>query len=296
MGPTHVIEIARGRLRAGVAPALGGALAFFRTLRADGAATEWLRPMPADAQSPLAAASFPMVPFFSWMEGDTLTADGLSLPLPASGFGFAHALHGFGWTSAWEVEARAPGAVGLVHRHPGGAWPWPYTARQRIVLDGEGLEIALALTNDADTPMPAGLGLHPFFERGDGLRVTAATGAMHLMSEAVLPYAADPRHEAVAALASGDELPRGLDNIFEGWDGRALLRWPDRALRLTAGPPFEFLCIYAPIDGDIACIEPVTHTTNAFNLGRAAWGATGDRRLAPGETMTATARFHPEEF
>ena len=50
------------------------------------------------------------------------------------------------------------------HEHSGGAaWPWPYTAEQRITLAPEGAVIEFGMTSLADKPVPAGLGLHPYF-------------------------------------------------------------------------------------------------------------------------------------
>ena len=58
-----------------------------------------------------------------------------------------------------------------------------------------------------------------------------------------------------------------IDNLFTGWDGQAVIEWPEWRARLTisATPPLRNLVIYSPADQDFFCIEPVTNITDAFN-------------------------------
>ena len=280
-----------GALSAGVLPS-GGALAFLRSHGPAGA-TDWLRPAPANPASPLQAASFAMVPFFSRI-ADGPEAGGRRARLAPAGHGFSHAIHGFGWLSLWSVEECSATAVQLLHDNgglPAQLWPWRYRAVQRLELDADGLHIALSLTNIDEVPMPAGLGLHPFFPAG-GLCLETTADAMHVMDAAGLPCAADARAPALDAFRNGKPLPCGLDNIFEGWSGRALLRWPHGRLALTAAG-CDFLCVYSPPDAGFVCVEPVTHTTNAARFGPVPWGRSGARTLLPGETMTIAVHFRP---
>lgn len=286
------ITLSAGSLRAEILPAVGGALAaFYETVGA--ARIDYLRAAPEGAETPLQAACFPMVPFFSWLKGDRLAHEGRVVELPPSGMGFVHALHGFGWTSAWQVEEISAGHAVLVHRHPAGAWPWAYRVRQTIRLHGEGLAIELDVTNEAASAMPVGLGLHAYFADPANLKLETGVTSMHLMSEEGVPYAADAQAPAVAAMRSGEALPRGLNNIFEGWSRRAALRWPAHGLAIEAESPFDFLCVYSPEGEDFCCIEPVTHTTNAFNAPVVPWGVTGARTLERDSTFSARCRFLP---
>lgn len=292
MTPPRIV-LSAGRLRAEIAPALGGALAAFFDATGE-APVHYLRPAAPDAATPLQTACFPMVPFFSWLKGDRLVHGGRTIDLPPSGMGFVHALHGFGWTSAWQVEDASAGRAVLVHRHAGGAWPWAYVARQTYDLASDRLSISLDVANQSAEAMPVGFGLHAYF--ADPAQLTLDTGvtSMHLMSEEGVPYAADADAAAIHAMREGGPLTRGLNNIFEGWSRRALLRWPTHAVAIEAESPYDFLCIYSPESEDFCCIEPVTHTTNAFNAPVVPWGVTGARMLEPGATFSARCRFVPQ--
>jgi aldose 1-epimerase len=75
--------------------------------------------------------------------------------------------------------------------------------------------------------------------------------------------------------------PRRVDDVtvdsgFEGWDGRATIRWPRAGLRLdmTATEPFRALVIYIPPNRPYCCVEPVSHVPGAIAATRLAAGAT----------------------
>lgn len=286
------VVLSAGTLCAEIAPALGGALTTFFDAAGE-APVHYLRPATEDAATPLQTACFPMVPFFSWLKGDRLIHGGRTIVLPPSGMGFTHALHGFGWTSEWQVEEASADRAVLVHHHAADAWPWAYVARQTCELAADGLSIALDVTNEAAEAMPVGLGLHAYFADPANLTVETGVTSMHLMSEEGIPHAADRQVPAIAAMREGGPLTRGLNNIFEGWSRRAVLRWPTHALAIEAECPFDFLCIYSPEGEDFCCIEPVTHTTNAFNAPTVPWGVTGAHVVAPGGTFSARCRFIP---
>ena len=78
-----------------------------------------------------------------------------------------------------------------------------------------------------------------------------------------------------------------LDHCFDGWDGRAVITWPRRGLRLdlSATQAFRHLVIYVParvpIGQPFFCVEPVSHAN----------GAVGTTRLAAGATLTGEIAF-----
>jgi aldose 1-epimerase len=93
----------------------------------------------------------------------------------------------------------------------------------------------------------------------------------------------------------GDNLDlTDLVNGFAGWSGTAEVVWPERGahLRIEAGPPLSHLVVYTPPGQDFFCVEPVSHSVDAFNLeARGAAPDNGTTVLAPGGTMTGSARF-----
>jgi aldose 1-epimerase len=98
----------------------------------------------------------------------------------------------------------------------------------------------------------------------------------------------DPRRGIVAEAVA-------LDHAFAGWDGRAVIEWPERGDRLvlTAGPDLSTLIIYTPPGKDFLCVEPVSHCVDAFNLAAAGVSGTGMRVLRPGEVWSASITYAP---
>ncbi len=289
----HMLHLNCGALSAGLAPALGGALTYFRS-HTDSKDIDWMRPLGDAEASPYNCASFVMVPFFSRLESDDFQFGDRHVALPPPAPGFERALHGLGWGATWQVDAHTEHSATLSHRNAGGAWPWRYLAEQTITLDEQGMTIALSLRNEDTVPMPAGIGIHPFFPRPKGLRVQANLRAMHLMSPLGLPTGAEHDNAALRELAQGGELPRDLDNVFQGWDGVASLTGPHGRLSMTADAAFGFMCIYGPEEKPFCCVEPVSHTTNALHAQHMAGSETGYLLLQPGASLTGTVRFHPE--
>jgi aldose 1-epimerase len=167
---------------------------------------------------------------------------------------------------------------------------------QRIALTPGSLELELALSNEGDAAMPAGLGWHPYFPRTARTTLTARVGGLWLTDHEIMPTACvtptpeqDPGHGlAVDRVA--------LDNVFVGWDGQAVIAWPERGgrLRLTTRGPLGNLVVYTPPGQSFFCAEPVSHVTDAFNLAAAGKGDTGMLSLGPGESVRAAFTLTPE--
>jgi aldose 1-epimerase len=289
------LRLADGIAAVEVAPADGGCLAAFRWQAGD-RTVDWLRPAPAaGAFAPNAGACFPLVPYSNRIRDGRFRFAGREHRLEPNFGASPHSIHGHGWQRPWTVAARSDTAVTLTYSHDGGDWPQPYRAEQRIALDDGALTLALSVTNEGRGPMPAGLGLHPYFPRTPGCRLTAPVGRMWTTDPEIMPMAlvapapgADPNAGLRPATAA-------LDNVFTGFAGRAVIDWPElgAALTLEADPAFAFLVVYTPPGADFFCAEPVSHCTDAVNLAAAGHGDTGLKILAPGETFAATLRLVP---
>ncbi|HEY9549555.1 MAG TPA: aldose 1-epimerase, partial [Kiloniellaceae bacterium] len=206
-----------------------------------------------------------------------------------------HSIHGHGWRLPWQIGERSGRAVRLHYEHDGSDWPAPYRAEQRFSLDDGALTVAIAVTNAGRAPMPAGLGLHPYFPRTPGCRLTAPVSQMWATDAEVMPTALVT--PAAGADPNGGLQPDriALDNCFTGFSGRAVIAWPERGAELTleADPALAFLVVYTPPGAAFFCAEPVSHCTDAVNLAAAGRSDTGLRTLAPGETFAASVRFLP---
>lgn len=221
---------------------------------------------PADSH----AGCFPLVPYSNRIRDAAFSFSGRRISLPASGFAMPHALHGLGWRQAWSGAQSGPGEITLVHNHDGEGWPWPYRARQQISIRGNQLHLTCEIENTGAGPMPAGIGLHPFFPRRPGTTLSLrAKGYWATAPDAPgLPNGwceLDPEADefAAKAVASLD-----LDHCFTGWNRRARITYPDTgfSLSLAASPALTNLVIYCPGDRNILCLEPVSHVNDAANL------------------------------
>lgn len=289
-----------------VAPGMGGSIL---SLSLDGAPI--LRPTSEAAITAgevRASACYPLIPYANRVGQARFAFAGIEHRLALNFPHSPHSLHGVGWLRAWRVveadeaactlalEHRAPGSDGAGNEGAGneaGDWPFAFDARQRFALDPEGLTVSLELTNASHEAAPAGFGLHPFFVRRPGEVLTfAARGAWTngpdmLPAERVCGGGWD--HAAGQAVGGA-----ALDNDFFGWDGQARMTAPDKpTVRLTAGPPFAMLRVFAPEGADFLAVEPVTHMADAINRPDEADGAM--RVLAPGETLRGQARFSVEQ-
>lgn len=290
------VTIGDGLAEAEVAPADGGCLTAFRWHAGDGV-VDWLRPAPSGpGVVPSDSACFPLVPYSNRIRDGRFTFQGRAYRLAANFAPSPHSIHGHGWKLPWQVGTRKKSEVSLHYRHDGSEWPVPYLAEQHFSLAKGTLTVEIAVTNEGETPMPAGLGLHPYFPRTPDCRLTAPVGNMWATDGEVMPT------ELVLPPADADPaaglLPEWspLDNCFTGFGGEAVIDWPDysASLTLACDPALAFLVIYTPPGKDFFCVEPVSHCTDAANLAAAGQENTGLRVLAPGERFAASVRFRPQ--
>jgi aldose 1-epimerase len=259
---------------------------------------EWLRPASELAVSQsdgYEAAAFPLVPFSNRIRGGRFRFEGLDVALPLNRPPERHAIHGQGWQASWTAREVSTTSALLELRHAPDAWPWAYRATQRFALSPANLTVELALENESDAPMPAGLGWHPYFLRTPRTALTASVARIWLTDAEMLPSELAPS-PVTACLAAGVTIDSvSLDNGFTGWSRRAVIDWPELGARLvmTAGPPLDFLTVFIPPSLPFFCVEPVSHATDAVNLAGAA-SEVGRRSLEPGATLRASITLTPE--
>jgi len=276
-----MIALRSNGFTAEVVPENGGGLASFRHLGAD-----LLRPAPGRPDI-FQLASFPMVPFPGRIRHGRFKAGGQEVSLPANRDGFSYPLHGHGWLESWVVLERSASLCRLGYRHTADAWPWDYRAEQVYRLDAGGMSLQLTVSNLSPTPMPVGLGQHPYFPGGAKIRADLT----HVLVPAE-DLVADRAAAIPAEWGFGAEHQVGsvaLDHGFAGWSGEAELIWPDRALKVTASETGRFLQIFAPPKQDYFCLEPMSCLANAVN-----WPvpeSSGLKMLEPGATARLDCRI-----
>jgi aldose 1-epimerase len=275
------LSLRAGRLAVELAPQAGGSIARFRHGDAD-----LLRPMTEEARASgrgNEAACYPLVPFSNRIANGRLVFDGEEFKLEQNWPGVRHPMHGEGWARAWDVTRHDGQSAELAHEHDGKkGWPFRYRAQLSFRLDEAGVTANMAIENLESRAVPAGFGLHPFFVRDADSELAFRAAAMWLSDEEVLPV------ERVAVPAEWDyarsrRVAPGLDNCFEDWDGRAVITWPSRGLKLElqAGSPFLHAVVYTPANRPYFCVEPVSHVN----------GKVAEARLAPGATLAGEVAF-----
>lgn len=272
--------------RVDIAPELGGGLLAGRY---DGVDVMFPARLPVSGFAPLCLSSFPLVPFSNRIRDGRFAFNGKDIELEKPMPGEANAIHGHGWVRPWSVLSFADKSATLELVHDASDWPWDYVARQDFSIKKDVFTHTLSVTNRSRSPMPAGLGLHPYFPRTSDCEVEYAvrgvwTGPVHGIParREELPSYMDFSTRKVPG-------PEFIDHCFEGWTGQAELRWPDRGvgIRMGADDAARHLVTYFPCGEDFFCIEPVTHMNDAVN-----WpgdqSETGLRVLAPGESLSVT--------
>lgn len=255
------ITLTAGAWEAVIRPQTGGCLAgLFRDR------LPILREMPAQSNEVLASACFPLVPYCNRIAEGRFAFGNREVRIGPNMAQQRHPLHGMGWKSAWAVTHQGAGSAVLDHAYDGGGeWPWPYLARQHIMLDEEGCTIALQVENRATESAPLGLGLHPYFRRSATTKVRFEAEEMLSIDAEFLPDGKVQAADAMAQWSKLSALPETLvDHCFTGWKGRATIADDQGTITIAAsGAPF--LHVFSPPRSNELCLEPVNHPPDALN-------------------------------
>jgi aldose 1-epimerase len=278
-----------------ISPEAGGAVDNWWLTRGD-ETVPLFRPtgVPTHATPVTRRGCFPLVPYSNRIAGGRLPGEPESFRLTANSELSRHPIHGEGWLTPWNIIEREAQTALLEHRHDGDTgWPFAYLATERFELMPLSLRVTLTLENRSGRPMPAGLGLHPYFARTASCTLQANTTNVWLTDEAVLPRERVPVPARWSFDAARPVGSMSLDHCFGGWDGRASIRWPEHGLELSIStdPPLDHLVVYIPPGRDFFCVEPVSHANNAMQLAAGGTGQVGARVLEPGRQMSATIEF-----
>jgi aldose 1-epimerase len=140
----------------------------------------------------------------------------------------------------------------------GDGWPFGGRVTQRVELTRDAL--ALELEIEADVPMPAACGFHPWWRR----RLDRGAPA-ELDFEARTMLVRD-----AAGIPTGETVPPPpgpWDDCFTDVVGPPVVRWPG-ALELRTESACPYVVVFDERD-DAVCVEPQTHPPDALNLGAA---------------------------
>jgi len=236
-------------------------------------------------EDPFGWGAYVMAPWCNRIAAAPTDIDGESVDIP-SNFPDGTAIHGQVYRERWQQDDDGTFRV----EAGGGGWPWRYESALHLAVIGTTLMIEQTLTNLAETPMPGGLGLHPWFRRPLEVRVNAGT---------VLRSNLDP--DSLAVPVSGQWDLRGRrpmpDDLDAAWltlgDPAVELRWPaaglQAAMRVRSGAG-TWIVAASPRSVDAVAIEPQTHAP--YGLRRLLSGEPGGLRpLEPGDTLELTTEL-----
>jgi aldose 1-epimerase len=208
--------------------------------------------------------AFPMVPWAGRIRHGRFEFRGASHQVPPN-FG-DHAMHGVGFTSAWEVTDHGATAIGMRLALPTDErWPFGGVAEQRIEVSDEGVECTMRVTAE-ERALPVSFGWHPWFRKPT--RIEFHPEAM---------YRRDDDHIAV------DEL---IDVPGGPWDDCFINRRPVEMTIDGVDVRLVSDCIHWVVydePADTTCVEPQTGPPDAFNIRPVA--------LEPGAALAATYRL-----
>jgi aldose 1-epimerase len=285
-GMAQIHELTCGDAMLRLAPALGGRITALRLAR-DGVARPVLLPFPEDATDLLhwpKGGLYPLLPYGNRIRNARLAGHVLR-PHPDAA---PHSLHGPAHREPWMLgSATATSATLHLDRAADEEWPWRIACWLRFDLPApDRARIAIGLRNADATPMPAGLGLHPYLPH-------ARDAEVRVVAPVDWPVAPDGLAGAPRAAPDlSGPLPRGTVTCYRsGWDGNAFAALPAggrlEVARLSG--PLDHIVLHRPGDAPYLCLEPTSHVADAFN--RTSEPGSGARILAPGEALEAAVEL-----
>jgi aldose 1-epimerase len=285
---TETLTLTHGAARCDLLPRVGGSIGTWSV-----SGQEMLRSASESAiaaRGPYATAGFPLVPYSNRIGQGSFEWRGQRLNLARNFAPEPHAIHGVGFERPWHVQSRDRDSAVLSLKHrPDSGWPWAFDARQSITLTDDLLILEFDVVNSESHPVPLAFGFHPYFPR-NGARLTFhAQGVWQVGDDGLPCELLEPTgpfdFSKGASVDNAD-----IDHCFTGWNGLAIITWPDKAqaLGITASRELSSAVVYISRELDAFCFEPVAHVNNALNRSD---GETAMPVIAPGESFEASIRF-----
>ncbi len=203
---------------------------------------------------PIEWGCFPMAPFAGRIRDGRFTFRGRAYQLETNMP--PNAIHGTVYMRPWDVTARAADRAELA-TEIGPGWPFHGRVTQTVTLLPDGLDASLEL--EADEPMPAWIGWHPWFKR----EVAGVPAELDFAAERM--YARGPDGLPTGELVAPSSRP--WDDAFVGVRSPIRLTWPGVAsLELTSTADVWVTYDERPY---AICLEPQTAPPDAVNLPKA---------------------------
>ena len=259
-------------------------------LRAEG--LDIITPLVASTFDPVAwpkGGIYPLMPYSNRLRNARLSHFGFTHALPPHPAAEPHTLHGVAQTLPWKATAQDEAGITLECVYEGEHWPWPVRFNQRFRLEQSRLVVDLEVTNLGSSSMPGGLGLHPYFQRHEGMRVELNLTEIWEIDRDYLPTGVV--HPSNQPISMNNDLQQEYALYGSGWDGRLKVDYQHGQLLLETQAPLNHFVAFAPKGASYFCLEPVSHVANAFNMPQSQRNKTGTQILKPNESLTARLTF-----
>lgn len=239
-------------------------------------------------------------------------------------------IHGFvTTTSLWRVTALAATAAEAsvtsrleFYRQPAWMRQWPYAHTVDITyrLAGGVLEVATAIVNLSDDPMPVAIGFHPYFQLTDTprdrWRIAVGAKTRWLLDARKVPTGetepADRQLPPPGVTLSDYNLDEVFSDLVRDADGRSTMTvWgASQRLDVVLGPRYRSVVVWAPnpsgkgrggqgdsppMERNFICFEPMAAISNALNMAHR--GQYGElQTIPPGGTWQESFWVRPSGF
>lgn len=174
-------------------------------------------------------------------------------------------------------------------------FPFPFIMSMIYELKANVLITRMQLTNVGQTPMPAGFGIHPYFNRhlagSQEVRLEFKAEGHYEVDEHLIPTGKVPKPTAEYAFKKARAVADfALNDLYRDWSDLSLV-WPNTAsLKIYADAVFKHLIVFTHADGSLA-VEPVSNATDGFNLMARGAEGHGVRVLSPQESLSGSIFF-----
>ena len=293
-----LVSLEHGPYALTVTPAFGARLVIFRH---DG--RDLLRPTPDSViAKPIVYgfAGFPLIPYSGPLFGRDFLYGGFDFA------GVRYELgrnireeptmtHGEAFVRPFRIREQSRTALDLemIHDPTPGTFPFRFCGQVRYSLSDKGLSILLRVTSLDHRPIPAGLGIHPYFPKPPGTRLKFFSIAVWPPDgPEVVDRGCMPLTEGLDFAQGPDVSKIVIDRLFEGWDGKAEVIAPDgHRTVIEADGVLDKLQIYSAWDYPYVCVEPVSNANDGFNRMAAGVPSHGVRVLEPNRSIEGTVRI-----
>jgi aldose 1-epimerase len=289
-----LVALESGDLRVEVAPGVGARLHRIRAFGHDVLRTP--PSMAAYRESPFLWGGFVMVPWCNRVPDGRIEFGDRVVEVPCNqdDDGARSAIHGLAYDRPWAPLRSATGTAAGWRHEGGDELPWRWSATQHTAIDGERGEVSvtLAVRNEGEAPMPAGIGLHPWFTADGGLQVRLAADRIY-EREGMIPVGPAVPVSGRLDLRRAGPPVWGMDDVYTGvGDPLAELTWPERHLRceIHVSPAGTHGVACAVEAMHAVAVEAQTETTDPYR--RLQTGEEGGAAvLAPGDQLELGIRL-----